>query len=121
MAFLEVMQAICLYSASNGNLDVIGGQSVKNNQEISQVLEKFSDWTMPWAYLQETLATEGLTEEDRVLIEKIWREADASAYWKEPSMQSNIAVATAELKAKFSWLGDDAIRNVVRAASYMWK
>ena len=36
-------------------------------------------------------------------------------------MQSNIAVATAELKAKFSWLGDDAIRNVVRAASYMWK
>ncbi|WP_156226361.1 hypothetical protein [Herbaspirillum chlorophenolicum] len=94
---------------------------MSNNQQLNQILEQFSDWAMPWAYLPETLTKKGLTAEDSALIENIWSDANASAHWMEPSFQSSADMAAAALKGKYSWLSDGALRNVVRSASYMWR
>ncbi|WP_129587808.1 hypothetical protein [Herbaspirillum robiniae] len=100
--------------------DAVGGQRMNNERKISQALAEFSEWAMPWAYLQDTLAAKELTQEERTLIKQIWNEACSSAYWTLSSMPSDIARATAGLKASFPWLSDGAILNLTRAASYQW-
>jgi hypothetical protein len=97
------------------------GEKMRSNQHIGQVLEQFSDWTMPWAYIRETLTAKGLAGQDGALVEEIWQEVNSSAHWIEPSFQSGADLATAALRAKYSWLSEGAIRNLVRGASYMWK
>jgi hypothetical protein len=94
---------------------------MNGNQHVNTALEQFSDWTMPWTYIRETLATKGLTAQDAARVEEIWQEVNSPAHWIEPSFQSGIDLATGALKTKYSWLSENAIRNLVRGASYIWK
>lgn len=96
-------------------------ENTNDNQQVNAALEQFCEWTMPWAYIREALATKGLAPQDGALVEEIWQEANSPAHWIGPSFQSGIDIATAALKTRYSWLGNDAIRNLVRGASYMWK
>ncbi|MRW92018.1 hypothetical protein GJ699_18655 [Duganella sp. FT80W] len=94
---------------------------MNSNQQVSEALEQFSDWAMPWAYVRETLAAKGLTVKNAALVEEVWREANSSTHWMQPSFESGTGLACAALKTKYSWLSELAINNVVRGASYMWK
>ncbi|NVM79732.1 hypothetical protein FHW83_005573 [Duganella sp. SG902] len=94
---------------------------MNSNQQVSEALEQFSEWAMPWAYVRETLAAKGLTVQNTALVEEVWQEANSSTHWIQPSFETGVGVARAALKTRYSWLSEVAINNLVRGASYMWK
>lgn len=91
------------------------------NPEVNEALEQFSDWSMPWAYMRETMATNGLTINDVILVEEVWQEANSFVHWTEPSIEAGVNLAASALRAKYSWLSEEAICNLVRGAAYQWR
>ena len=45
-------------------------ENTNGNQQVNAALEQFCDWTMPWAYIREALATNGLAPQDGALVEE---------------------------------------------------
>ncbi|MYM69171.1 hypothetical protein GTP45_20350 [Pseudoduganella sp. FT55W] len=96
-------------------------ENMSSNQLVNEALEQFSEWARPWTYVLETLAAKGLTVQNAALVEEVWQEANSSTHWIQPSFESGAELANAALRARYSWLSEAAISNLVRGASYMWK
>jgi hypothetical protein len=94
---------------------------MSSNQQISEALEQFSNWAMPWAYIRETLAIKWLTVQDAAIVDEVWQVANSSAHWIQPSFKTGAEVASGALRTRYSWLSDVAISNLVRGASFTWK
>ncbi len=80
----------------------------------------FDNWLLPWTFHDSIIYSLSITYEDKELFKTIWATAIDSSNWKNSDLVTGRKVAEARLSELYR-LSDNAIANIVRAASYEWR
>lgn len=88
---------------------------------ILTAVEGFTDWSKPWRFLESVLTHTDLSDEDRVVVRRIWADVCSAAHWAERKLFEGSEAANQALKAAHPWLSLVARAHFVRAAAYEWQ
>ncbi|WP_150105022.1 hypothetical protein [Pseudogulbenkiania ferrooxidans] len=90
-------------------------------EETNLAVEAFSEWSMPWLFMENILSNPSLSVAAIDVLLDVWNKALEEKYWKDADLSACSQIAKADLAANFPQLKIETIEAIVRAASYQWR
>ncbi len=80
----------------------------------------FNNWSQPWTFVNYISESETLSDSDKLYFQQVWKTALDNSTWIDADLSSCSELTIDRLKTLFP-LNEEAIKALVRAASYDWK
>jgi hypothetical protein len=88
---------------------------------LNEVLVDYSAWDHPWELHAHIQAHRELSSTEKEAFLHIWAAAIDATHWQSSDMVIACKSVQSSLRNKFLYLSEEAIGNIVRAASYQWR
>ena len=89
--------------------------------KLSDAVDAFENWSMPWTFDASVRAALGADSEERKKFDSLVEEAAKPEHWRAADLPFACKIAHSETKAKFPEVDDHVIASIVRAVSYSWR